>query len=113
MRGKDEAEAQARLVLFNQAIERIEKQINDKLKGDGTSLKLLADLKENSAYIESILDASKDSEQLNDLAQVGKEIVDGLEQKIKDQNKNIAALLVTEFKKIKNYYLPFLIKHLF
>lgn len=110
MQGKDEAEAQNRLSLFNKAIEVIEKQINDRLKGNEELLKLLESIKENSILIEGAFDGSKDNEQVKQLARVGKELIDELEQKIKLQNRNVAALLVGEFNKIKIYYSPFLPK---
>lgn len=110
MQGKDEIEAQTWLSLFNKAIMAIEKQIKERFKDNQDLLKSLELIKENNTLIESALNESKDNEHIQHLAQAGKEIADDLEKKIKEHNRNIAALLITDFNKIKNYYIAYLPK---
>nr|MBA2647979.1 hypothetical protein [Legionella sp.] len=110
MHRKNEIEAQTRLSLFKQAVGEIEKQTTDRLKDNQELPRLLELIKENNILIESALNESLNGEQIQCLAKTGKELLVELEQKIKTQNRNVAALLSSEFNKIEAYYLPFLPK---
>lgn len=107
MEGQKEIEARNLLAVFNQSIQAINSQININLNNDKILLKLLNELNHNSTLIENILDTSRDNNHIENIAKLGKEIIDELEHKIKEQDRNIEALLQGEFKKIRNYYLAF------